>query len=274
MKNFLNLNQLSMSWNEKQKPQRFRRYAVMLMMLLTLGVGQMWASHGFFGDNACGVKVNYSGSTINEIKKNSSGASTEALGTISKLYLKEWWFAAWENTNDFSGSESGTMYYRIYPSGSASGSYTSSSRNYYNWGGWSGGSQNVWLGNNSLNVDLYGSKAPGNYIMEYYFMMGSSYLSNGSNNYKISFTVPGFTTTSKSHTFANTTVSSTKDETISFTQHYGTALTTSNCALTGTNKSEFEVRSISETGVTVRFKPSTAGTKSATLTITDAHSKT
>ena len=42
MKNFLNLNQLSMSWNEKQKPQRFRRYAVMLMMLLTLGVGQAW----------------------------------------------------------------------------------------------------------------------------------------------------------------------------------------------------------------------------------------
>ena len=44
MKNFLNLNQLSMSWNEKQKPQRFRRYAVMLMMLLTLGVGQMWGA--------------------------------------------------------------------------------------------------------------------------------------------------------------------------------------------------------------------------------------
>ena len=41
MKNFLNLNQLSMSWNEKQKPRRIGRYAVMLLMLLTLGVGQM-----------------------------------------------------------------------------------------------------------------------------------------------------------------------------------------------------------------------------------------
>jgi len=265
---------LSRNSHEKQKPQRFARYAAILIMLLTLGVGQMWAGHDFFDKGACGVKVNYSGSTVTEIKKDKSGASTEALGTISKLYLKEWWFAAWENTDDFTGSESGTMYYRIYPSGSASGNYTSSSKNYYNWGGWSGGSQNVWLGNNSLNVDLYSGKNPGNYIMEYYFMMGSSYLSNGSNNYKISFTVPGFSTTSKSHTFANTTVSGTKDETISFTQHYGTALTTSNCALTGTNKSEFEVRSISETGVTVRFKPSTAGSKSATLTITDAHSKT
>ena len=37
----INLNQLSMSWNEKQTPQKFRRYAGMLIMLLTLGVGQM-----------------------------------------------------------------------------------------------------------------------------------------------------------------------------------------------------------------------------------------
>ena len=38
----INLNQLSMSWNEKQMPQKFRRYAGMLIMLLTLGGGQMW----------------------------------------------------------------------------------------------------------------------------------------------------------------------------------------------------------------------------------------
>ena len=42
----INLNQLSMSWNEKQMPQKFRRYAGMLIMLLTLGVGQMWAEKG------------------------------------------------------------------------------------------------------------------------------------------------------------------------------------------------------------------------------------
>ena len=34
-----------MSWNEKQKPQRFARYAAMLIMLLTLGAGQMWANY-------------------------------------------------------------------------------------------------------------------------------------------------------------------------------------------------------------------------------------
>ena len=39
----INLNQLSMSWNEKQKPRRIGQYAAILIMLLTLGVGQMWA---------------------------------------------------------------------------------------------------------------------------------------------------------------------------------------------------------------------------------------
>jgi Tfp pilus assembly protein PilN len=33
---------LSRNSHEKQKPQRFARYAAMLIMLLTLGVGQMW----------------------------------------------------------------------------------------------------------------------------------------------------------------------------------------------------------------------------------------
>ncbi len=37
---------LSRNSHEKQKPQRFARYAVMLIMLLTLGVGQMWAGTG------------------------------------------------------------------------------------------------------------------------------------------------------------------------------------------------------------------------------------
>lgn len=43
MKNSNLLNRLLSYSHEKQKPQRFGRYAAMLMMLLTLGVGQMWA---------------------------------------------------------------------------------------------------------------------------------------------------------------------------------------------------------------------------------------
>ncbi len=57
MKNFLQVNRastgaktnLNFKWlwtdsHEKQSPQRFVRYAAMLIMLLTLGVGQMWAA--------------------------------------------------------------------------------------------------------------------------------------------------------------------------------------------------------------------------------------
>ena len=56
--------------HEKQKPQRFARYAAMLIMLLTLGVGQMWAegwicrSTGASGNQATkniGDKLNSSG---------------------------------------------------------------------------------------------------------------------------------------------------------------------------------------------------------------------
>lgn len=88
-----------------------------------------------------------------------------------------------------------------------------------------------------------------------------------------SFTIPGFTTTSKSQTFDSTPVGNNNSKTISFGTHYGTALTTNNCTITGTNKSEFSVTSINASGVTVQFKPTSAGSKTATLTITDAHSK-
>jgi len=43
MKNFNLIKRLFMDSHEKQSPQRFGRYAAMLIMLLTLGVGQMWA---------------------------------------------------------------------------------------------------------------------------------------------------------------------------------------------------------------------------------------
>jgi hypothetical protein len=49
MKNFNLIKRLFMDSHEKQSPQRFGRYAAMLIMLLTLGVGQMWSADG---DNA------------------------------------------------------------------------------------------------------------------------------------------------------------------------------------------------------------------------------
>ena len=51
MKNFNLLNRLWKDSHEKRTPQRFGRYAAMLMMLLTLGVGQVWAAWRVVGDN-------------------------------------------------------------------------------------------------------------------------------------------------------------------------------------------------------------------------------
>ena len=47
MKNSNLLNRLLSYSHEKQTPQRFARYAAMLIMLLTLGIGQMWADNEY-----------------------------------------------------------------------------------------------------------------------------------------------------------------------------------------------------------------------------------
>ena len=51
MKNFNLIKRLFMDSHEKQSPQRFGRYAAMLIMLLTLGVGQMWATKTIYYAN-------------------------------------------------------------------------------------------------------------------------------------------------------------------------------------------------------------------------------
>ena len=43
MKNLNLIERLLDDSHEKQSPQRFARYAAILIMLITLGVGQMWA---------------------------------------------------------------------------------------------------------------------------------------------------------------------------------------------------------------------------------------
>ncbi len=145
-------------------------------------------------------------------------------------------------------------------------------------------------GNQQIKTADSGSKrlyqisnlSAGNYQYQYYLQITSDagstsdaqrYCSNNSNNMWMKFTVPGFinvTTTSS----ITAEPSSNASKTITF-NHYGTALTTSNCALSGTDAAKFSVTSINESGVTVQFNaPSTEGTYTATLTITDAHSKT
>ena len=142
------------------------------------------------------------------------------------------------------------------------------------------GNNNVWKTTGTIN-NCGDKSAFGRYtydISSYaagkYKMKATWFSPSGiSTNATAKFTIPGFTTTSTSQNFDNTTVNSNSSKTISFGTHYGTTLKTNNCSISGTNHTEFSVTSINESGVTVQFKPTSAGSKTATLTITDAHSK-
>ena len=57
---------LSRNSHEKQKPQRFGRYAVMLIMLLTLGVGQMWANTYYYSGQGNGTNWSKKAMTVSD----------------------------------------------------------------------------------------------------------------------------------------------------------------------------------------------------------------
>ena len=89
--------------HEKQSPQRFARYAAMLLLLLTC-VTHAWAGDGFYGIY---IKYNQNGTA-----KTSDGEWTSplAVGTltadfkVTDVYLKVWW-------SDWSPSMSGQLHY-------------------------------------------------------------------------------------------------------------------------------------------------------------------
>lgn len=286
------------------------RYAVLsrifsTLLLLTLGVGQMWADGGIgykgvkFTKNGVvtgwynihNVSWSYYNSTY-DCRSGQSGVTdfnNANLGTVTTLKLKAFVVIGWTNSGDY---VAGQLKYRLYKQDASAPTYSTYNVGNYGSSSNSSSAANVLVssgndrvvGNASLTTDIVtSSTAAGNYYLQLQglgrmqWANGSSHGDFNANNgseVKATLLVPGFTTTSTSNAYGSVNVGSNSSATISFTQHYGTALTTSNCALSGTNSSEFEVTGISETGVTVKFKPSSAGSKSATLTITDANSKT
>ncbi len=84
-----------MDSHEKQSPQRFARYAAMLIMLLTLGVGQMWGDNGDFYNMYLSYTFDGANGAVDG-SDNNTGVSVDA-GTLTSgsliltgVYLKCW----------------------------------------------------------------------------------------------------------------------------------------------------------------------------------------
>lgn len=164
--------------------------------------------------------------------------------------------------------------YFDYPDGTHSNAYLNKTTSV-----WNEGKDKYWerddvFGSSGYHID---KTTAGDYKIDIHFKLGYSDNSEQSENWRvITWTIPGFNPTSTSKSFGTTIPVNTESETtISFTHYGSTTVSSSNSySITGTNRTEFEVRSISNDGVNVVFKPISAGSKSATLTITDGYSKT
>lgn len=252
----------------------------LLLLALIVGIGQMLGATIF----NCGIDVNdtwYKGTgTINSGNwlESKTAFNNANLGVLTSLTLGGQ-YDTWDNnqTDQCSWNSNNGIHILIKQGSTQKASFKLScyhdskdgNNNVWKTSGGTGGcSDSGSWGTYSCDISGY---APGN---NYTIKATWTSPSSQSNNATANFTIPGFSTTSTSKTFSSTTVGNNTSETISFAQHYGTALTTSNCSITGTNSGDFTVTNISETNVTVRFAPSVAGSRSATLTITDAHGKT
>ena len=126
---------LSRNSHEKQKPQRFARYAAMLIMLLTLGVGQMWgggatwignsfivANGTWYNGSGSGQTYSFNNRNLGTITSLTLGGEVQTYGQSdgynnsaklhykiddgSSSYITLYWFK-YENNNNFFHSASG-----------------------------------------------------------------------------------------------------------------------------------------------------------------------
>ncbi|MCQ2369031.1 MAG: hypothetical protein MJ007_00950 [Paludibacteraceae bacterium] len=245
----------------------------LLALLLTLVASlftynSVWAdTWGFWDSNAWALTVKYGSST-----KTINSSGTTALGVVTSFSVNDYWCKTWQTENS-SNVCNAQLFYKF-----DSGSFQNEACAKNEWGGWTGEYPKKRDNTHYTNPSTITTSNIGNHTFEFYIKANGNnssgsgcgdarYINDGGNNYKVTFTLPGFSPASASQTDFSCTAGSTQDKTISFT-HYGTALAKGDCSLTGTDASSFEVKSISESGVTVTFKPTTSGTKKATLTIT------
>lgn len=206
MKNSNLLNRLLSYSHEKQSPQRFARYAAILIMLLTLGVGQMWGGNaGYVGNNESYFKnyVEYSknGGSATQFKVDGSGQSDLALGVVSSLTLTQYGVGMYQDEDNLNGKESDKFCYWIHQKDDSSEDWTEVTGNWqdfdtYGWSGY-GSWRHPGFGHNNLGINVLDGLGAGEYKLTFYFKhQGNSnwgnawlYLSNGGSNYNITFTI-------------------------------------------------------------------------------------
>ena len=253
--------------------------SIFISLIIVMGVSNAWAATIF----NCGIEVNetwYKGTgTINSGNwlGNKTAFNNKDFGVITSLKLGGQ-YDTWDNnqTDNCSWNASNGITITIKKGSTQKDQFKLSC---YHSG--KDGNNNVWK--TTGTIGQCGDKsAYGRYTHDIsQYAAGNDYTiaakwfspSGISTTGTAKFTIPGFTTTSNSQTFESTLVGNNNSKTISFGTHYGTTLKTNNCSISGANYTEFSVTSINESGVTVLFKPTSAGSKTATLTITDAHSK-
>ena len=186
MKNLVNFKQLLMSWKNTKTPQKLIRYAAMLLMLLTLGVGQMW------GDNWIGgsyIVVNGTWYNANGSGQSAGDFNSHDFGTITSLTLG----GEVQTYGQSDGKNNpATMYYKFDDqSANAITLYWfkySSSNNYFH-----SNSDGSTSDNNdfaSKTIDISGLSA-GNHKLRIYFYSANLgiYDSNNSKDYVADFTI-------------------------------------------------------------------------------------
>jgi len=177
MKNSNLLNRLLSYSHEKQSPQRFARYAAMLIMLLTLGLGQAWANYAYM--DLTGFTSWYDGSAWFRLDKNGNG-NVDTKTEIGSTGV--WRF----NIGDYTGS---VTYKRMQPDTENQWDYytgsISSTQNVARITGWSasGTMQTSFVINYIHGTNhVYFDNSISNFSGNIYFVIGHDYSPSGSSD--------------------------------------------------------------------------------------------
>lgn len=229
------------------------------MMLLTLGVGQVWADKSIWE-----WKLYYWNGSSNLWLGGDNNTGNLDFGVVGDNW---YWKGAWAKTAD-NNSNSVSVYY-VQPNGNQY-NFSLTYQNCWDncWNKWWKNESGC---NNQLTSSSFYQNNPGVNTIQFYVQI------DGTNKLtpKATYTIPGFTNLSTtSVTFDNTTVGSNSSKSITYT-HYGTAPTNvaARYSITGTDADQFSITALSGTGATIKFSPTSAGTKTATLVINDVHGK-